>query len=89
MCAIMGLLVVVVDAGDKNVLERHPSFLHHVVIARFKQDFERILAIDGHGGWECYRLPVGKKGIRFYCLSSAWLYVGQYFGDESRASRNG
>jgi hypothetical protein len=31
-----GLLVGVVDAGDKDLLERQPSLFRHVVIARFE-----------------------------------------------------
>src|SRR4029453_7868656 len=33
-----------------------------------------------------YRLPVGRKGIWFHCLSSYWLYVGQYFRTQPRST---
>ena len=33
---LVGLLISVVDAGDKDVLESHPSFFRHIVIACFE-----------------------------------------------------
>ena len=33
---LAGLLVGVVDAGDQDVVEHHPSFFHDLVIASFE-----------------------------------------------------